>query len=97
MPIVFRTALATILLQVHRQCSLEIISVHSGNLLLPLLILPLIYLIIAQSNPVKFFGQMGEALLVNFGTASSISTFPVTLRCLTEKNKMDHKVGVWGR
>lgn len=66
--------------------------IHSGNLLLPLLILPLIYLISTQSNPLRFFGQMGEALLVNFGTASSISTFPVTLRCLTEKNGINQKV-----
>ena len=66
---------------------------YLGNLLLPLLILPLIYLITTQSNPLKFFVKMGEALLVNFGTASSISTFPVTLSCLTEKNRINQKVG----
>ena len=31
---------------------------------------------------------MSEALLVNFGTASSIITYPVTLTCLTKKNKL---------
>ena len=31
---------------------------------------------------------MSEALLVNFGTASSISTYPVTLACLAKKNKL---------
>ena len=31
---------------------------------------------------------MSEALLVNFGTASSISTYPVTLACLTKKNEL---------
>lgn len=34
---------------------------------------------------------MNKALLVNFGTASSISTFPVTLSCLTDKNNVDEK------
>ena len=33
---------------------------------------------------------MSEALLVNFGTASSIAiTYPVTLKCLVNKNGLD--------
>ena len=35
---------------------------------------------------------MSEALLVNFGTASSIATYPVTLKCLVNKNGLDQKM-----
>lgn len=36
---------------------------------------------------------MLEALLVNFGIASSIAAFPVTLKCLTAKNGVNEGVG----
>ena len=35
---------------------------------------------------------MSEALLVNFGTASSIATYWVTLKCLVNKNGLDQKM-----
>ena len=35
---------------------------------------------------------MSEALLVNFGTASSIATYLVTLKCLVNKNRLDQKM-----
>ena len=35
---------------------------------------------------------MSEALLVNFGTASSIATYLVTLKCLVNKNGLDQKM-----
>ena len=66
---------------------------HSiGNLLLPGLILPLLIFLLNRTNPFRFFINMNKALLVNFGTASSISTYPVTLSCLTDKNNVDEKV-----
>jgi len=65
-----------------------VLTMVAGNLVLPLIILPLLLAIVVRTNPVTFFLNMSEALLVNFGTASSISTFPVTLACLTKKNKL---------
>ena len=73
------------------QLVMFVVTMVVGNLVLPLVILPLLYLIVTQANPIIFFARMGEALLVNFGTASSISTFPVTLRCLVEKNHVEDK------
>ena len=63
----------------------------SGELVLVLL-LPISFLLFTRSNPLRFFSNMTEALLVNFGTASSIATFPVTLKCLTSKNGIDVKI-----
>ena len=56
------------------------------------LLLPVVYLLVTHKNPLKFYLHMTEALLVNFGTASSIGTFPVTLKCLTQKNRVDPKL-----
>ena len=57
-----------------------------------LLLLPISFLLLTRNNPLRFFANMSEALLVNFGTASSIATFPVTLKCLTSKNGVDPKI-----
>ena len=48
-----------------------------------MLLLPISFLLFTRNNPLRFFAGMAEALLVNFGTASSIATYPVTLKCLT--------------
>ena len=63
-----------------------VLTMVAGNLVLPLLLLPAIFIAVTRSNPIPFYLAMSEALLVNFATASSISTYPVTLRCLTQKN-----------
>ena len=63
----------------------------AGELVL-LLLLPISFLLLTRNNPLRFFANMSEALLVNFGTASSIATFPVTLKCLTSKNGVDPKI-----
>ena len=57
-----------------------------------LLLLPFSFLLFTRNNPLGFFANMTEAVLVNFGTASSIATFPVTLKCLTSKNGIDPKI-----
>ena len=56
------------------------------------LLLPISFLLVTRTNPLRFYVHMSEALLVNFGTASSIATFPVTLKCLTSKNQLDQKM-----
>ena len=57
-----------------------------------MLLLPISLLLVTRTNPLRFYVHMAEALLVNFGTASSIATFPVTLKCLTSKNQLDQKM-----
>ena len=68
-----------------------VLTVILGELALVLL-LPIFFLLFTRNNPLSFFANMTEALLINFGTASSIATFPVTLKCLTSKNGIDPKI-----
>ena len=46
-----------------------------------LVVLPLIYWLVRRENPYKYLGQMSQALLTAFSTASSSATLPVTLEC----------------
>ena len=62
-----------------------------GELALVLL-LPISFLMLTRTNALRFYVNMSEALLVNFGTASSIATYPVTLKCLVNKNGLDQKM-----
>ena len=57
-----------------------------------LLLLPISFLMLTRTNALRFFVNMSEALLVNFGTASSIATYLVTLKCLVKKNGLDQKM-----
>jgi Na+/H+-dicarboxylate symporter len=59
--------------------------VHAG------LTLPLILRLLAGRNPVRYGSNMGDAVLVAMGTASSAATMPVTLRCVTEKNGVSER------
>ena len=48
---------------------------------------------LTRTNALRTYINMSEALLVNFGTASSIAiTYPVTLKCLVNKNGLDQKM-----
>ncbi len=44
-----------------------------------LIVLPIVLLVLARSNPYKFLWQMRRALLTAFGTSSSSATLPVTI------------------
>jgi len=68
-----------------------VLTVVLGELVLVLL-LSITYLVVTRKKPLRFFAGMTEALLVNFGTASSIAGFPVTLKCLTNKNGFDPNI-----
>ena len=47
---------------------------------------------LTRTNVLLFYVNMSEALLFNFDTASSIATYPVTLKCLVNKNRLDQKM-----
>lgn len=55
-------------------------------------ILPLLFFLFTRQNPVRFVGNMGQAIATAFGTSSSSATLPVTMQCLEEKNHIDPRV-----
>lgn len=53
--------------------------------------LPAILWFFTRRNPYRFMGQMSQALLTAFSTASSSATLPVTMECAVEKAKISKK------
>jgi Na+/H+-dicarboxylate symporter len=60
-------------------------SVLSGLAIHGLLTLPLVLWIFTRRNPLRFIGQMSQAILTAFSTASSTATLPVTMECAETK------------
>lgn len=56
-----------------------------------LVILPLILLLIARRNPIRYIKGMSTALLNAFSTASSSATLPLTMRAVEEENKVSNR------
>lgn len=60
-------------------------SVLSGLAIHAAVTLPLLLWIFTRRNPLKFLGQMSQAILTAFSTASSTATLPVTMECAETK------------
>ncbi len=56
-------------------------SVLTGLGIHALFTLPLLLWIFTKRNPIQFVGQMSQAILTAFSTASSTATLPVTMEC----------------
>ena len=56
-----------------------------------LIILPLILLLIARRNPIRYIKGMSTALLNAFSTASSSATLPLTMRAVEQENKVSNR------
>jgi len=67
------------------------ITVVIGLSIHAVIVLPVILKWFGKRNPVKYFGNMAQALLTAFSTASSSATLPVTMECVEEKNGVSHK------
>ncbi|MBU1320081.1 MAG: dicarboxylate/amino acid:cation symporter [candidate division Zixibacteria bacterium] len=67
------------------------ITVVIGLTIHAMIVLPLILKWFGKQNPVKYAGNMMQALLTAFSTASSSATLPVTMECVEEKNGVSHK------
>ena len=56
-----------------------------------LIILPLILLLIARRNPIRYIKGMSTALLNAFSTASSSATLQLTMRAVEQENKVSNR------
>jgi Na+/H+-dicarboxylate symporter len=59
-------------------------TVLAGLAIHGLIILPLLLGLIARRRVLRYAGNMGEALVTAWSTASSSATLPITMRCATE-------------
>ena len=60
-------------------------SVLSGLAIHACVTLPALLWIFTRRNPYRFYGQMSQAILTAFSTASSTATLPVTMECAEVK------------
>ncbi|XP_028401705.1 excitatory amino acid transporter 1-like [Dendronephthya gigantea] len=63
-----------------------------GCFIQALFVYPLLYFFIVRKNPFTYLSGIVSALITALGTSSSSATLPVTIRCVTENNKVDHRV-----
>jgi solute carrier family 1 (high affinity glutamate transporter) protein 1 len=72
-------------LEVMQQTGWYVLTILVGLGIHAMITLPAILYFFTKRNPYRFFGQMSQALLTAFSTASSSATLPVTMEC-AEKN-----------
>ena len=53
---------------------------------------PLFLYLFARVKPLFFFAAVKEAMLTSFGTASSVGTIPVSLKCVEERLKVPKEI-----
>jgi len=64
------------------------LTVITGLIIHICIVMPLIYFFSIRENAFKFMWRLSPALSVAFGTASSIATLPVTMKCCEEANNI---------
>uniref|UniRef100_A0A1I7TJ59 Amino acid transporter n=1 Tax=Caenorhabditis tropicalis TaxID=1561998 RepID=A0A1I7TJ59_9PELO len=69
-----------------------VITVILGLLIHAFVIIPLLCVVLARRNPIKFVGGMAQALLTALATSSSSATLPLSIKCCEENNKVDPRV-----
>lgn len=80
------------ILGVFAKLGLYFLTVAGGILFHGFVILPTIFFFITRKDPVKFVGNMAQAIATAFGTSSSSATLPVTIQCLEQNNHVDPRV-----
>ena len=80
------------ILGVFAKLGLYFLTVAGGILFHGFVILPAIFFFVTRKNPVKFIGNMAQAIATAFGTSSSSATLPVTIQCLEHNNHVDPRV-----
>ncbi|CAD6185419.1 unnamed protein product [Caenorhabditis auriculariae] len=69
-----------------------VITVILGLFIHAFIVLPLLLLLIARKNPLKFVAGMAQALLTALATSSSSATLPLSIKCCEENNDIDPRV-----
>ncbi|CCD72844.1 Putative sodium-dependent excitatory amino acid transporter glt-4 [Caenorhabditis elegans] len=69
-----------------------VITVILGLLIHAFVVIPLLCVVLARRNPIKFVGGMAQALLTALATSSSSATLPLSIKCCEENNKVDPRV-----
>jgi len=80
------------ILSVFAKLGLYFLTVSGGIIFHGFVVLPSIFFFLTRKNPLKFIGNMAQAIATAFGTSSSSATLPVTMECLEDKNKVDERV-----
>ncbi|CAJ0583690.1 unnamed protein product, partial [Mesorhabditis spiculigera] len=68
------------------------ITVLLGLFIHGFIILPLIMVVLARKNPIKYVYGMAQALLTALATSSSSATLPLSIKCCEENNGIDPRV-----
>jgi len=74
------------------QIWLYLFTVLLGLITHALVVLPILYFVITGSHPFKVMGNVIQALVTAFGTASSSATLPATVACVEDKNGVDPRI-----
>jgi proton glutamate symport protein len=69
------------------------VSVGSALLIHACVTLPLILVLVARRNPIRYFGAGLPAIVTAFSTASSSATLPLTMECAEHRGKVPRSVG----
>jgi Na+/H+-dicarboxylate symporter len=64
----------------------------TSQLVQAFVVYPLLYLLFTRRNPLLYIRNILPAITTAFATSSSAATFPWTLQCATENNKIPHTV-----
>lgn len=80
------------ILNVFGKLGLYFLTVVGGICFHGFVLLPCLFFAITRKNPIKFIGNMGQAIATAFGTGSSSAALPVTIQCLEQKNGIDPRV-----
>ncbi|XP_039276709.1 excitatory amino acid transporter 1 [Nilaparvata lugens] len=78
--------------EVMGQLGLYFATVMIGLLFHGLILLPTFFFLFTRRLPFSFIGNMSQAIVTAFGTASSSATLPVSMHCVEEKNGVDPRV-----
>lgn len=69
-----------------------VLTIYLCCILLALLFYSSFLILFAKKNPLQFFKDISEAILIAFSTSSSAATLPVTMRCAEEKLGVSKKL-----